>query len=163
VLYNRRWRRYDGTYAKRGGDKPDGCATLWRTDAFRLLAEETIHFSEYALRDNVALIVVLEARQQADADSNGVGPPQRVILGNCHILFNPKRGTHVSVAGCSDVEMAAAVQLLNTITRACRPYGACLMVGRNLRFLLHQVTSSWHRSVCWPPNSPSSRRSTTRL
>ncbi len=101
VRYNRRWRRYDGTYAKRGGDKPDGCATLWRTDAFRLLAEETIHFSDHALRDNVALIVVLEARQQADADTSGAGRPHRLILGNCHILFNPKRGTHVSVAGCS--------------------------------------------------------------
>ena len=97
----RRWCRYDATYAKRGGDKPDGCATLWRTDAFRLLAEETIHFSEHALRDNVALIAVLEARQEAATNGNGAGPPQRLILGNCHILFNPKRGTRIGNIGCS--------------------------------------------------------------
>ena len=86
--------RYEGTYAKRGGDKADGCATLWRKDAFKMLAIETIHFSEHALRDNVALIVVLEARQQpaASANSSEASKQRRLILGNVHILFNPKRG-----------------------------------------------------------------------
>jgi hypothetical protein len=88
--------RYEGTYAKRGGDKADGCATLWRKDAFRVLACETIHFSEHALRDNVALIVVLEARPQqptGGTNSSEASEPRRLIVGNVHILFNPKRGT----------------------------------------------------------------------
>lgn len=88
-------RRYAGTYAKRGGNKPDGCATLWRADMFRLVAEHTIHFSEHELRDNVAVIVILEARQPPAVNGSEAGRPRRLILGNCHILFNPKRGTHI--------------------------------------------------------------------
>ena len=59
-----------------------------------MLCAQTIHFSEHALRDNVALIVVLEARQQGAASANGseASKPHRLILGNVHILFNPKRG-----------------------------------------------------------------------
>ena len=124
--------RYEGTYAQRGGDKVDGCATLWRKDAFRVVACETIHFSEHALRDNVALIVVLEARPQQPADgSNGseASKPRRLIVGNVHILFNPKRGTTLvpccslllpQYTLCLNVASCAGAPMRSSISKLCR-------------------------------------------
>ncbi|KAJ4961076.1 hypothetical protein NE237_020986 [Protea cynaroides] len=74
---------YDGTYKQRTGDSVDGCAMLWKVNAFRLLEEESIEFKRFGLRDNVAQLSVFEMCRD---DS------RRVLVGNIHVLFNPSRG-----------------------------------------------------------------------
>ncbi|CAL5047219.1 unnamed protein product [Urochloa decumbens] len=74
-------RGYEGIYQRRTGDTRDGCAMFWKSKRLRLLEEDSIDFSEYNLRNNVAQICVFEL--------NGT---QKIVLGNIHVLFNPKRG-----------------------------------------------------------------------
>ncbi|XP_062228646.1 carbon catabolite repressor protein 4 homolog 3-like isoform X2 [Phragmites australis] len=74
-------RGYEGIFQGRTGDARDGCATFWKSKRLRLLEEDSIDFSEFNLRNNVAQICVFEL--------NG---KQKLVLGNIHVLFNPKRG-----------------------------------------------------------------------
>ena len=55
-----------------------------------LLKHQKLNFwcqTEHDLRDNVALILVVEPLEQGT-----LSRPQRLVLGNIHVLFNPKRG-----------------------------------------------------------------------
>lgn len=98
---------YDGIFTPRTGEAKDGCAMFWKEHRFRLLQKESIEFKEIDLRDNVAQLCVFELRQnqtnvqrdnrtdpvevnslQADMHPKG----RRVVIGNIHVLFNPKRG-----------------------------------------------------------------------
>ncbi|XP_003563977.1 carbon catabolite repressor protein 4 homolog 3 [Brachypodium distachyon] len=74
-------RGYECSFKGRTGDAKDGCATFWKSERLRLLEEDSIDFSEFNLRNNVAQILVLEL--------NGT---HKFVLGNIHVLFNPKRG-----------------------------------------------------------------------
>ncbi|TKW20872.1 hypothetical protein SEVIR_4G118800v4 [Setaria viridis] len=74
-------RGYEGIYQRRTGDTRDGCAMFWKSKRLRLLEEDSIDFSEFNLRNNVAQICVFEL--------NGT---HKLVLGNIHVLFNPKRG-----------------------------------------------------------------------
>uniref|UniRef100_J3MD37 Endonuclease/exonuclease/phosphatase domain-containing protein n=1 Tax=Oryza brachyantha TaxID=4533 RepID=J3MD37_ORYBR len=74
-------RGYESSFKGRTGDAKDGCATFWKSKGLRLLEEDSIDFSEYNLRNNVAQIFVFEL--------NGA---QKLVVGNIHVLFNPKRG-----------------------------------------------------------------------
>lgn len=74
-------RGYESRFKGRTGDAKDGCATFWKSKQLRLLEEDSIDFSEFNLRNNVAQIFVFEL--------NGT---QKLVLGNIHVLFNPKRG-----------------------------------------------------------------------
>ncbi|OEL18570.1 Carbon catabolite repressor protein 4-like protein 3 [Dichanthelium oligosanthes] len=74
-------RGYEGIYQRRTGDTRDGCAIFWKSKRLRLLEEDSIDFSEFNLRNNIAQICVFEL--------NGT---HKLVLGNIHVLFNPKRG-----------------------------------------------------------------------
>ncbi|BBN11461.1 hypothetical protein Mp_5g12060 [Marchantia polymorpha subsp. ruderalis] len=93
-------RGYQGTYKGRTGGALDGCAIFWRSSRFRLLDEQSIQFDTLGLRDNVAQLCALQSigvRENMPSnievdlpDSGSSG--NVVIVGNIHVLFNPKRG-----------------------------------------------------------------------
>ncbi|XP_073109895.1 carbon catabolite repressor protein 4 homolog 3 isoform X1 [Elaeis guineensis] len=83
ILMNMKKKGYAGSYKGRTGLAKDGCAIFWKVKRFRLLEEDYIEFSAFGLRDNVAQLFVFEKRE---AD------PRRLVVGNIHVLFNPKRG-----------------------------------------------------------------------
>uniref|UniRef100_A0A0E0LA78 Endonuclease/exonuclease/phosphatase domain-containing protein n=1 Tax=Oryza punctata TaxID=4537 RepID=A0A0E0LA78_ORYPU len=74
-------RGYKSRFKGRTGDAKDGCATFWKSKGLRLVEEDSIDFSEYNLRNNVAQIFVFELNRA-----------QKFVVGNIHVLFNPKRG-----------------------------------------------------------------------
>nr|CAB3470259.1 unnamed protein product [Digitaria exilis] len=55
-------RGYEGIFQRRTGDTRDGCAMFWKSKRLRLLEEDSIDFSEFNLRNNVAQICVFEIR-----------------------------------------------------------------------------------------------------
>lgn len=81
IVAGMKTRGYEGIYQRRTGDTRDGCAIFWKSKRLRLLEEDSIDFSEFNLRNNVAQICVFEL--------NGT---HKLVLGNIHVLFNPKRG-----------------------------------------------------------------------
>lgn len=83
ILTNVKKQGYAGNYKRRTGEAKDGCAVFWKEKRFRLLEADTIQFYAFGLRDNVAQLLVFEL---CEASS------RRVIVGNIHVLFNPKRG-----------------------------------------------------------------------
>ncbi|KAL3512280.1 hypothetical protein ACH5RR_024997 [Cinchona calisaya] len=74
---------YLGSYKRRTGDYVDGCAMFWKADKFQLLEGESIEFRQYGLRDNVAQLSVFEMRKAKS---------RRILIGNVHVLYNPRRG-----------------------------------------------------------------------
>lgn len=74
---------YAGCWTKRTGDRRDGLAMYWRQDAFHQVKSDYIKFVQLGLRDNVSQIILLESRNNKK---------YRIIVGNIHVLFNPKRG-----------------------------------------------------------------------
>ncbi|KAK9842562.1 hypothetical protein WJX81_006229 [Elliptochloris bilobata] len=147
---------YDVRYVRRTGDRPDGCLTFWRRGCFREVSAEALRLRDLGLRDNVALLVLLEpipdgggpssdgpsqmggpsgwsesdvgdgdarqprsskagaasdaaarnGRAAAEArDGGGAGAQAPLLLvGNTHLLFNPRRG---------DIKVAQARVILN--------------------------------------------------
>ncbi|KMT16852.1 hypothetical protein BVRB_2g043320 [Beta vulgaris subsp. vulgaris] len=92
-----RVRGYSGIWKMRTGDPIDGCAIFWRTSRFRLMYEECIEFNKHGMRDNVAQICVLESlvpnqSEKELASSSSSKGPNRVVICNTHVLYNPRRG-----------------------------------------------------------------------
>ncbi|KAJ8751680.1 hypothetical protein K2173_025842 [Erythroxylum novogranatense] len=100
-------RGYSGIWKMRTGKAIDGCAVFWRTSRFKLLYEESIEFNKLGLRDNVAQICVLELINQFHTSDTSASPsrtsdtpaspsssacPNKVVICNIHVLYNPKRG-----------------------------------------------------------------------
>uniref|UniRef100_A0A0D6R361 Endonuclease/exonuclease/phosphatase domain-containing protein n=1 Tax=Araucaria cunninghamii TaxID=56994 RepID=A0A0D6R361_ARACU len=98
---------YSGIFKGRTGDAKDGCAIFWKKDRFSILQEESIEFNKYNLRDNVAQLCVFELKnnlmadhadkrsRQVEANSLQVHnhwKRKRIVIGNIHVLYNPKRG-----------------------------------------------------------------------
>ncbi|XVE58770.1 hypothetical protein DITRI_Ditri04bG0195900 [Diplodiscus trichospermus] len=89
---------FKGVYKVRTGDSCDGCALFWKEKMFTLLHEENIEFQDFGLRDNVAQLCVLKMKHKSGSDSHGKPSkttPMRsrsLVVGNTHVLFNPKRG-----------------------------------------------------------------------
>lgn len=98
---------YSGIFKGRTGEAKDGCAIFWKNHRFRLLQEESIEFKEFDLRHNVAQLCVFELNQnpmnvqrdnrtepvEVDSLQEDMHPKgRRVVIGNIHVLFNPKRG-----------------------------------------------------------------------
>ncbi|XP_020090415.1 carbon catabolite repressor protein 4 homolog 3-like [Ananas comosus] len=81
ILVHMKRKEYAGCYKGRSGDAKDGCAIFWKEKRFRLLEEESIDFSSIGLRNNVAQLLVFE-----------VDEASKLVVGNIHVLFNPKRG-----------------------------------------------------------------------
>ncbi|KAK3128915.1 hypothetical protein QOZ80_6BG0468180 [Eleusine coracana subsp. coracana] len=59
-------RGYEGIFQGRSGDARDGCATFWKSERLRLLEEDSIDFSEFNLRNNVAQIIVLSLMEHTN-------------------------------------------------------------------------------------------------
>ena len=80
---------YEGAYQQRHG-KPDGCATFWRRySGLRLVCLERCLFHRYGLKNNVGLLCVLALPVPRGA---AAGRRTRVVVGNTHVAFSPKRG-----------------------------------------------------------------------
>ena len=60
-------------YVRRTGDRPDGCLTFWRRGAFREVTAEAVRLRDLGLRDNVALLVLLEPVPQGAAGGRASG------------------------------------------------------------------------------------------
>ncbi|KAL4560201.1 hypothetical protein LXL04_032350 [Taraxacum kok-saghyz] len=86
-------RGYSGIWKMRTGEAVDGCAIFWRSSRFKLVHEEAIEFNKLGLRDNVAQICVLESLKETNsAEKLTPACPNKVVICNIHVLFNPKRG-----------------------------------------------------------------------
>ncbi|KAK6148648.1 hypothetical protein DH2020_019560 [Rehmannia glutinosa] len=88
---------FRGLYKARAGETRDGCAIFWRAELFTLLHEENIEFQRFGLRNNIAQFCVLKMNQDlADDDATARSPcattGRSLIVGNIHVLYNPKRG-----------------------------------------------------------------------
>jgi len=86
-------RGYEGAYVQRTGGRADGCATFWLKAKFRAVLVDPLHMSHLGLKDNVALLVLLQPlqppqQQHQQQGAGGVG----LLVANTHILFNTKRG-----------------------------------------------------------------------
>ncbi|XP_013400594.1 protein angel homolog 2 isoform X1 [Lingula anatina] len=91
---------YIGHYVKKTGDKPDGCATFFKRRKFSLAAVKCVRFNkkvDVLDRDNVALILLLKVHRFGH---------KKIVVGNTHLLFNPKRG---------DVRLAQTALLLSSL------------------------------------------------
>jgi hypothetical protein len=69
----------------RTGGRTDGCLTFWRRGRFASLRVDPLQMRAHGLKDNVALLVLLADRERPP------GAPA-LLVGNTHLLFNPKRG-----------------------------------------------------------------------
>ncbi|MED6204682.1 Carbon catabolite repressor protein 4 5 [Stylosanthes scabra] len=90
---------FKGVYKARTGEAHDGCALFWKDKLFTLLHQEDIEFQRFGLRNNVAQLCVLEARDdkpepETSALTTVTSSTQRkrFVIGNIHVLFNPNRG-----------------------------------------------------------------------
>ncbi|KAK1298651.1 hypothetical protein QJS10_CPB14g00324 [Acorus calamus] len=88
---------YKGVHKSRTGEACDGCAIFWREEKFTLLHQEAIEFNKFGLRDNVAQLCILKMnpRHSYSSSNECVDPEMEdrtVLVGNIHILYNPKRG-----------------------------------------------------------------------
>ncbi|KAI5066466.1 hypothetical protein GOP47_0019090 [Adiantum capillus-veneris] len=91
-------RGYIGLYKRRTGETPDGCAIFWKKTRFRLLQERSFEFSMLDMRNNVAQLCVLQLtvpdaeRSPTLSRCNDQIQSLCLVVGNIHVLYNPKRG-----------------------------------------------------------------------
>ena len=69
-------------YVRRTGDRPDGCLTFWRRGAFREVTAEAVRLRDLGLRDNVALLVLLEPVPQGAAGGGATETPSYPCAAN---------------------------------------------------------------------------------
>ncbi|XP_010428336.1 PREDICTED: carbon catabolite repressor protein 4 homolog 5 isoform X2 [Camelina sativa] len=87
-------RGFQGVHKSRTGEASDGCAIFWKEKLFELLDYQHIEFDRFDMRNNVAQLCVLEMNHEDPKSKLSVRPsdPRRLVVGNIHVLFNPKRG-----------------------------------------------------------------------
>eukprot|EP00058_Branchiostoma_floridae_P025196 XP_002610686.1 hypothetical protein BRAFLDRAFT_117919 [Branchiostoma floridae] len=82
---------YEGLYKKRTGDKPDGCATFYRTSKFSLVKHRLVEYfrpgTDVLDRDNVAIVVLLKPKTGSKQKMHA-----NLCIANTHLLFNKRRG-----------------------------------------------------------------------
>ncbi|KAK6925247.1 hypothetical protein RJ641_009573 [Dillenia turbinata] len=87
---------FKGVYKARTGESCDGCAIFWKEKLLTVLHHENIEFQKFGLRDNVAQLSVFELNRSClnscASTSTSEDATQRLLVGNIHVLFNPKRG-----------------------------------------------------------------------
>ncbi|XP_031118176.1 carbon catabolite repressor protein 4 homolog 5 [Ipomoea triloba] len=110
---------FRGVYQPRTGDSCDGCAIFWKNELFTLLHKESIEFQRFGLRNNVAQFCVFKRkRKECSNDSNALTSEdissQRFLVGNIHVLFNPKRG---------DIKLGQIRLLIENAQRLSREWG----------------------------------------
>ena len=118
-------RRYHSAYASRTGDRSDGCLTFWRAQRFRAKTVQTVCMRDHGLRDNVALLVLLEqtagpqhqdwqwgtGRAEQNGSTGGPDRPPALLVGNTHLLFNPRRGDIKVCLCCLQLSATPALQI----------------------------------------------------
>ncbi|CAH8258092.1 unnamed protein product [Arabidopsis lyrata] len=92
-------RGFQGVHKRRTGEASDGCAIFWKEKLFKLLDHQHIEFDKFGMRNNVAQLCVLEmncedpkSKLRVRSSEQASSSPQRLVVGNIHVLFNPKRG-----------------------------------------------------------------------
>ncbi|XP_050376061.1 carbon catabolite repressor protein 4 homolog 5 isoform X2 [Argentina anserina] len=89
---------FEGVHKARTGEVSDGCAIFWKQDMFSLLHQESIEFQSFGLRHNVAQFCVLKLQDHLESaipPETSMRPcteSRSLVIGNIHVLFNPKRG-----------------------------------------------------------------------
>uniref|UniRef100_A0A1J3I9F8 Carbon catabolite repressor protein 4-like protein 5 n=1 Tax=Noccaea caerulescens TaxID=107243 RepID=A0A1J3I9F8_NOCCA len=90
---------FQGVHKSRTGEASDGCSIFWKDKLFKLLHHQEIEFDSFGLRNNVAQLCVLEmncedpkSKLRAQSSGQTSTSPRRLVVGNIHVLFNPKRG-----------------------------------------------------------------------
>lgn len=68
-----------------------------KKDKFELVVSHTIMMHQHGLRDNVALLVLLQTVAGAASWPTYAAPGEapttpQILIANTHVLFNPKRG-----------------------------------------------------------------------
>ncbi|KAL5544768.1 hypothetical protein UlMin_008552 [Ulmus minor] len=115
---------FKGVYKARTGEAYDGCAIFWKEELFTLLHQENIEFQSFGLRNNVAQLCVLKMNQnhsELDANTQSADSSiqsRRLVIGNIHVLFNPKRG---------DIKLGQVRMLLEKASKLSREWG-CIPV-----------------------------------
>ncbi|KAL2102321.1 hypothetical protein ACEWY4_001489 [Coilia grayii] len=104
---------YHCEYKKRTGDKPDGCAVVFKREAFSLLSWHPVEYFRPGVplldRDNVGLVVLLQPKVEADRSTP-------LCVANTHLLYNPRRG---------DIKLAQLALLLTELRHvATQPDGS---------------------------------------
>ena len=59
---------------RRTGDRPDGCLTFWDAARFTAVSAEALRMRDLGLRDNVALLVLLQPIAGGGGAGGGAGP-----------------------------------------------------------------------------------------
>ncbi|KAL0665016.1 hypothetical protein Bca4012_101854 [Brassica carinata] len=92
-------RGFQGVHKRRTGEASDGCSIFWKEKLFKLLHHQEIEFDSFGLRNNVAQLCVLEmncedpeSKLRVQSSEQTSTSPRRLVVGNIHVLFNPKRG-----------------------------------------------------------------------
>ncbi|XP_018508247.2 carbon catabolite repressor protein 4 homolog 5 isoform X2 [Brassica rapa] len=92
-------RGFEGVHKRRTGEASDGCSIFWKEKLFKLLHHQEIEFDRFGLRNNVAQLCVLEmncedpeSKLRVQSSEQTSTSPRRLVVGNIHVLFNPKRG-----------------------------------------------------------------------
>lgn len=100
-------RGYQCEYKKRTGNKPDGCAIVFKTSRLSLLSSNPVEYfrpgDTLLDRDNVGLVLLLRPNS-----SEGQSDPSFICVANTHLLYNPRRG---------DIKLAQLAILLAEINR----------------------------------------------
>ncbi|XP_030493648.1 carbon catabolite repressor protein 4 homolog 5-like [Cannabis sativa] len=115
---------FKGVYKARTGEAFDGCAIFWKEELFSLLHHESIEYQDYGLRNNVAQLCVLKMNEhmpKLDADTQSIIQPfqnRTFVIGNIHVLFNPKRG---------DIKLGQVRLLIEKASKLSREWG-CIPV-----------------------------------
>ncbi|KAM8831494.1 protein angel homolog 2 isoform 2-T2 [Spinachia spinachia] len=103
---------YQCEYKKRTGNKPDGCAVIFKTSRLSLLSSNPVEFlrpgDALLDRDNVGLVLLL---RPTGAEQRGADPSAFLCVANTHLLYNPNRG---------DIKLAQLAILLAEIGRLSR-------------------------------------------
>ena len=139
-------RGYSAVYKKKTGEiytgtgsgyAIDGCATFFRRDRFSLVKKYEVEFNKAALalsegvppekrkaalnrllKDNVALIAVLEALEPHDAEAAAAGKRQLVCIANTHIHANPELNdvklwqVHTLLKGLEKIAASADIPMI---------------------------------------------------
>ncbi|KAF8111365.1 hypothetical protein N665_0076s0338 [Sinapis alba] len=92
-------RGFQGVHKRRTGEASDGCSIFWKENLFKLLHHQEIEFDRFGLRNNVAQLCVLEmncedpeSKLPVQSSEQTSTSSRRLVVGNIHVLFNPKRG-----------------------------------------------------------------------
>ncbi|RZC61146.1 hypothetical protein C5167_022905 [Papaver somniferum] len=107
---------YKGVYKARTGDAPDGCAIFWKKELFTLMQQDEIVFRMFDMRENVAQFCVLKmnpsnSNDDVDAQLSQTKPTRYILVGNIHVLFNPRCG-HIKLG-----QIRLYIEKANTISR----------------------------------------------